>query len=107
MKAWLETLSGAVAFLASLCLSFAAVPKACAARSSPLLIAIPLAAIAVTLLGGALSWRRWRGLGGDFPGEASASGERALASGGVLLNGFFVLVLLAQMVAPAVLGVCE
>ena len=107
MKEWAVTLAGALAWFASLCISFAAVPPACADRSNMLLMLIPAVAIGISALAAALSWRRWREQGGDFPAEEAVAGHRALASGGVLLNVFFILVLIAQMIAPGVLGVCE
>jgi len=107
MKEWAITLAGALAWFASLCISFATVPPACANRSNLMLLVIPSAAILITILAAAASWRRWREQGGDFPAEAAVAGHRALASGGVLLNVFFVIVLIAQMIAPGVLGACE
>jgi hypothetical protein len=109
MKAWLKLLTGPLAWFASLCISFWYVPWACAARSSPLLMIFPVAAILLTVFSGWLAWSDWRHIGREFPGEASGTvpRDRVLASGAVLLNGFFVIVLLAQMVAPGILGACE
>jgi hypothetical protein len=109
MKLWIKALAGALAWFASLLFSFAAVPWACSFRSKPLLLAIPLIALAVTAICGWMSYSEWRQVGQEYPGEAGgeAAATRTLASAGVLLNGLFIIVLVAQMIAPGVLGVCE
>lgn len=109
MKLWIQALAGAFAWFASLCASFAFAPWACSLTSQPVLYAIPLMALLVTAVSAALSWKDWRQLGREFPGEAGGAiaGSRAMASGGVLLNGLFVLVILAQLIVPVVLGACE
>jgi hypothetical protein len=109
VKQWLETLAGALAWFASLCLSFAWSPWACRLRSQPVLFLIPLAALAITCFAGWTSWARWRQVGREFPDEAAGeiAATRAMASGGVLLNGLFVLVIVAQLIVPAILGACE
>lgn len=109
VKEWLKVLTGPLAWFASLCGSFAIEPWACSVRSKAVLFAFPLAALAITLFSGTMAWVHWRETGREFPGEASApvGRSRAMASGGVLLNGFFVLVLLAQILVPGFLGACE
>jgi hypothetical protein len=109
MKLWIELAAGPLAWFISLLVSFAYAPWACSLRSKPVLFAFPLAALLITAGCGWLAWSQWRQLGREFPGEAAGSvaASRAMASGAVLLNGTFLLVILAQIVAPAILGACE
>jgi hypothetical protein len=109
VKLWLEVLAGPIAWFVSLCVSFAYARWACLLQSKPGLFLIPLVALLVSVVSGWMSWKEWRQMGRDFPGEASGTvaANRALASGGVLLNGGFAVAILAQMVVPAILGVCE
>jgi hypothetical protein len=48
-------------------------------------------------------------LGRDYPGESGGgiSSSRAVASGAVLLNVMFFLVILSQGLVETILGACE
>jgi hypothetical protein len=109
VKHWVELLAGPIAWFVSLCASFAFAPWACSLRAKPVLVAVPVGAILVAAFFAWTSWKHWRQTGREFPGEASGSvaATRALTSGGVLLNATFAVVILAQLVAPAILGACE
>jgi hypothetical protein len=101
MKRWMIALTGPVVWLASLGASFAAAPPACWAQSKLPLFAIPGAAIVLTVAAGLLSWRDSSGV------EGKTEAARTLVSGGMYLNAFFAIVILAQFVAPSILGVCQ
>jgi hypothetical protein len=109
MRLWLLLLTGPIAWFFSLCASFAAAPPACWWKSKSVLFAIPCAALLAAVAAGLLSWRNWSAAGREFPGDSGgeAATSRVLTSGGVLLNGFFILVILAQFIVPSILGVCQ
>ena len=108
IRLWIEILCGPIAWFISLCASFALAPWACALGWKPVLLVIPSIALLVTACSGLLAWNDWRLLGREFPGEAggAVARSRAMASGGFLLSGFFVIVIGAQIVGPAILSAC-
>ncbi len=109
MKLWAILLAGPLAWFASLCASFASAPPACWAQTKVALFVIPLAAMLSSALACGVSWRNWSAEGREFPVESGGkpAASRALTLGGIALNGFFAIVILAQFVAPAILGVCQ
>jgi hypothetical protein len=106
---WLELLAGPIVWFVSLCANFALAGWACVFWWQPGLRIVAIAAMAITAAAGYMSWRDWHQLGREFPGEAggSVARSRALASGGVLLNGMFVLVILTQLIVSSILSGCE
>jgi hypothetical protein len=68
-----------------------------------------VAALALTTISGLVAWNQWQQLGREYPGEATGSlpNSRALASGGVLMNAMFFLVILTQALVEIILGACE
>ncbi len=106
---WMLLLGGAIVWFVSLGTNFALAPWACTLHWKPALYCVSLVALAITALCGFSSWRMWRRVGREYPGEAAGgiASSRALASGGVLLNGMFFLVILAQAIAETILGACQ
>ena len=106
---WLGALAGPLIWFASFGASFALAPWACTLRWTPALYIVSVAALALTAGAGLLSWNQWQQLGREYPGEAggAVASSRALASGGVLLNGLFVLFILTQIVIDIMLGGCQ
>ncbi len=105
---WLVLLAGPAIWFASQCANFALAPWACALQWKPALYGVSAAALVLTAGLALAAWSEWRRLGREFPGEAAGAvaSERALASGGVLLNAMFFLVILAQAIAETILGAC-
>ena len=103
---WLTLLAGPVFWFASMNANFALAPWACSLQWKPALFAVSLIAMALTAASGWVSWREWQQIGREFPGESSGevAMSRVLASGGVLLNGLFFLVILAQGIVETILG---
>ena len=106
---WLALLAGPVLWFASFGANFALAPWACSLRWKPALYVVSLAALVFTGASGMVAWIHWQRIGREYPGEGSGvvASSRALASGGVLLNGMFFLVILAQAIVEIVLGACE
>ena len=109
MLLWLEFWAGALVWFISLCASFAVAPLACSQQWHPLLPAISIVALLLTAAAGTIAWIQWRRLGTDAVGElgGGVAADRTLASGAVILNGAFCLVILAQLTAPTLLDVCQ
>lgn len=109
MRLWAIVVAGPLAWFVSLCASFAAAPPACWWQTKFPLFLIPCLALLTAAAACGLSWRDWSSAGRQFPGDSGGrpAALRALASGGVLLNGFFVIVILAQFVAPSIYGACQ
>ena len=109
MRQWIALLTGAIAWFISVGASFAAAPPACWAHTKLPLFLIPCGAVLATAAAGLVAWRDWAAAGREFPGDSRGrtAASRALASGGVLLNAFFAIVIFAQFVAPAIYGVCQ
>lgn len=109
MRLWLLLLTGPLAWFASVAASFAAAPPSCWLQNKAPLFIIPCAAALLALAAAFTSWRSWSALGRGLPGESGGAGAaaRALSSGAAALNAFFVIVIVAQFVSPAILGVCQ
>ncbi len=106
---WLALLAGPAIWFLSFGANFALAPWACTLQWKPALYVVSAVALALTACSGLVAWNQWRQLGQEYPGEAGGgvSASRALASGGLLLNGMFFLVILAQSIAEIILGACQ
>lgn len=99
LKLWVPVVIGPLAWFTSLSCSFAAAPPACWAQTKLPLFLIPALALLATAAACGVSWR--------FSTHAGGLSERVLTHGGVFLNGFFIIVILAQFVAPSIYGACQ
>lgn len=106
---WALLLAGPVIWFVSFGANFALVPWACTLHWKPALYAVSAVALAFTAGAAFMAWSQWRQLGRDYPGEASgpSASSRSIASGAVLLNGMFILVIVAQAIVEVILGACE
>jgi hypothetical protein len=106
---WLVLLAAPLVWFVSFQANFALAPWACTLRWKPALYGVSLAALALVAACGLTAWGRWRRLGREFPGEAGGTvpASRTLASGAVLLNAAFFVVILAQTIVEIILGACE
>jgi hypothetical protein len=106
---WIGLLVGPVAWLISLETNFALTDLGCGGSAKFSVYIVSFAALMITAGAGLLSWSQWRRLGVEVPGDGAGSLPRArlMAMGGVLLNGFMWLTILAQVIAAMMLGACE
>ena len=106
---WLMLFAGPVIWFVSFGANYALAPWACALRWKPALYTVSATALALTVVSGFVAWSQWQRLGREYPGEAAGTvpNFRALASGGVLLNAMFFLVILSQAIVEIILGACE
>lgn len=109
MKLWALTLTGPIAWFVALLGSFIAQPPGCFAHNKILLFVIPGICLLATAAAAFLSWLDWNAAGREYPGDSGGrrAATRTMASGGVLLNGIFVIVIIAQFVAPSIYGACQ
>lgn len=106
---WAGILVGPIIWLTSFITNFALAPWACAFRWKPALFVVSAIALLITASSGFLAWREWRRVGVAPAGEAGGlvPRSRAMAMGGVLLSGIFVLIIIAQVIVESVLGACD
>ena len=81
------------------------VPWQCA-HAAPIVPASPLVLAALSLLGGALSWRAERSGGATFKPERAVETERFVATLGMLAAALFALVILMQGSAGLIIDGC-
>jgi hypothetical protein len=105
---WLELWAAPIVWFLSLCASFAVAPWACGWNWQPALVLISLIALLITAAFGLKAWNHWHSVGRETPGELGGeiAACRLMASGAVLLNSMFFLVILAQLIVTVTLGAC-
>jgi hypothetical protein len=106
---WAAVLTGPTVWFLSMLTNFALAPWACAFGWKPAEFAVTLVALAITAGAGLWSWKLWHDTGIEMPGESggAVARDRSLALAGVLLNGMFVLVIVAQAIPNIILQACE
>jgi len=106
---WVAILTGPAIWFLSMNTNFVLAPWDCVLGWKPANVVVSI--IALLLVAGAtlVGWSEWRAVGREYPGETggSVATARVLASGAVLLNGLFLLVILAQMVSEILMGACS
>jgi hypothetical protein len=102
-------LAGPAAFGISLMANYSLVKPACAAGSTLVLTAVSVGALAVTCAGALVSWRCWQQLHdlGTTEGGRIVDRSYFIAVTGMVLNGFFVLLIAVMIVPHYVLSPCE
>jgi uncharacterized membrane protein YhaH (DUF805 family) len=106
---WTGVLSGPIVWFAVLEIKFILVPWTCAADAKWPLYLVSACALALIAASEVLSVRNWRETGRGEPDERHGviPRSRFLAASGMILSGFFFLVIIAQVVAESILGVCQ
>jgi hypothetical protein len=106
---WTGLLVPPLAFLVSLEVAYALVPRACSANSMLAVHLVSLVCLLLTLWAGVVAWRWWNALGRDWPAEAGGRPARSrfLAGVGVLLSGYFALTTIALWIPDFVLHPCQ
>ncbi|ESX99598.1 hypothetical protein [Mesorhizobium sp. LNJC405B00] len=102
---WGGLLSGPMAWAISTQLNYALVPWQCN-RQVPVVLPVALVLAALSLLGGALSWRAKRQGGAAFKPERTRSTEQFVADLGMLAALLFALVIIMQGSAALILDEC-
>src|SRR5689334_129065 len=97
---WAAVLAGPTVWFLSLLANFAIAPWTCAPSGRLPLFLVTIVTLVITAAAGLLSWTLWRQVGVEPPGESAGvvAHVRSLATAGVLLNGMFFLVTVAQAV---------
>ena len=104
---WLVVLTGMVAWVLALALSWMLTPSAVHSGSNVRLLVVNVVAAVIVLVAGAVSWYRWRRPGGPneaVQGETPRETDRFMAELGLISNILFLLVILGQSAAIFVLG---
>jgi hypothetical protein len=106
---WAALLAGPTVWFLSLLTNFALAPWVCSRGSNFPVFMVTLLALAIIVAAGLISWKLWRDVGIETPGESGGTiaRDRSLALAGVLLNGMFVLVTVAQAIPNILLKACE
>ncbi|MBV9508452.1 MAG: hypothetical protein JO323_25980 [Acidobacteriia bacterium] len=106
---WLAILTGPVIWMVSFGANFALAPWACSLQWKPALYVVSASALLLTAGSGVLAWFEWQRIGREFPGETDGvvPRSRALASGGVIVNATFALVIVSQFIVEVILGACD
>ena len=102
-------LAGPAAWGLNLMVTYSLVKPACAAGSPFMLTAVSIGALAATVAGAVVSWRCWLRLrtAGTTEGGRIVDRSRFLALSGLVLNLFFVLLIVVTAVPHFVLSPCE
>jgi hypothetical protein len=107
---WAGVLAAPLAMLVELQVNYALVVWACKAggREWPLHL-VALAALAVSVAGGLLSWRNWRLAGGKLYDEDAGVMPRSsfMAAVGVMFSALISLVVIAQWIPVFIHGPCQ
>ncbi len=106
---WTGVLAGPIVWLLSFEANFALAPWACTFDAKLALYIVSVIALVLAAASGLLSWRQWKELGQEWPGEGGGAVPRGriMAIGGVLLSAMFFLVILAQSIPEIILGACQ
>jgi hypothetical protein len=105
---WAGLAAGPGAWAVSTVVGYVEGSHACGSGSGGLLI-ITLACILVAVAGSLISWPAWAPLSQPAEAHGGSGGlpYRTVAAMGVLLGGFFAVVILAQMLGPMMIGACD
>ncbi len=105
---WLAILMGPAMWFASMETNFVLAPWVCQWKSRLVPNLISAAAIAIVALFGLLAHHEWREAGAGTADAASpASRPRAMAIGGMVLSGLFVVVIFAQAIPDLFMDACQ
>jgi hypothetical protein len=106
---WAGLLAGPLAVLLQLEINYALVLRACRSGEEFWLHVVSLAALALTAVGGLLSWRNHRRAGGEWDDEGAGvlPRSRLMAAVGILISILMALVVIAQWIPVFVYGPCQ
>lgn len=106
---WVGWIIGPVAWLLDLVISYTLVPWVCRTENYVVLHLVTVAALLLVAGGAYLAWRGWQRAGWEqsSTAERTIPRSRFLAAGGIMLNVFFFLIILAQGIANFMLDACQ
>ncbi len=98
-----------IAFLFHLQINFILVPFSCAAGNEIAMHIVSIVCLIVAAAGGLIAWLCWREAGEVWPGEGEGAipRSRLMAAAGMAFSALFFLIILGQMIASIILGVCQ
>ena len=102
---WGGLLAGPLAWAVSTQFNYILVPWQCT-RAAPIVPAVSLVLAALSLVGGAFSWRAERSGGATFKPDREVETERFVATLGMLAAALFALVILMQGSAGLIIDSC-
>lgn len=106
---WYGLLAGAFAWKLQLVVNYAVVPYACWHRAEGLGHLASFAAAALAATGVWVAWRNWKRAGGGMETERGGVTVRGrfMALCGMVLSGYFVLLILGQWLPNLLLSPCD
>jgi hypothetical protein len=107
---WAGLFAGPVAWILQLQIGLILIPWVCAHDGKALsLHLVTAAALLLATVGGFISWRNWRRVGKEWPGDESSTTTRSrfMAIAGLLTSAMFFLVILIQGIASFILHPCQ
>jgi len=106
---WTAIFAGPALWFLVLVTNFELPPWACALKWKPAFYTVSIVALALVAGSGMLARSEWRRVGREMPGEGggAVARSRLMAFSGLILSGFSILLLLAQLIAESVLGACQ
>jgi hypothetical protein len=106
---WAGVLLAPLAFFLQFQVNFTLSQWACSGGPMWAVYAALAAGLVVAAAGAWIGWRNWRTVGGEWPGDSAGAVERTrfMGLGGMILSSAFCLIILAQSLTTAVLGVCQ
>lgn len=106
---WLGMLAAPLAWALHEQASYMMAETACAQESHLLLHLATLGTLLIALAGGAIAWNRWKREpeSSTEKGNAQASRVRFMALSGLVMSGWFALVILATWIPNLILGPCQ
>jgi len=106
---WSAVIAGPLLWMLSFGAGWSLAWWECIWNWTPVMIAVNVGALVLTVSGAWTAWIQWRKLGGGLPGEAGGAipRARAMAIGGVALNAAAFLIIGSQMILQAMIGACQ
>ena len=108
-RLWYGFLAGVLAWKLQLMVNYALVPYACWQRLTVLVHVASTATFLLAVSGAVIAWGSWVRAGRGYEMEAGGvhARSRFLAIAGLVLSGYFALLILGQWLPNLLLGPCD
>jgi len=105
---WVAVLASPIAWFTYFSGAFALAPEACGHLGKTVIWVVALAAILLIAAAGTYSWKTCKAFSRERePRRPQADNRRTMTMGGIALSGFFLIVMLAQLIPNLLIGGCE